>query len=101
MGEHIQAALGDKLGGEGDLPRFRVGLLQHFLPPVGEQGHTDFALPVEIVLIDIGGTAVDDGFVAGAHASRAHLLLQNAGDNLRLHGNGVFIVSVTAAQVKG
>ena len=101
VGEHIQAALGDQLGGEGNLPRLRVGLLQHFLPPVGEQGHTDFALPVEIVLIDIGGTAVNDGFVAGAHAPRAHLLLQNAGDDLRLHGNGVFVVGVAAGKIKG
>ena len=101
MGKHIQTALGDELGGQGDLPSLRVYLLEHLIPPVGKQGGGGLAPAVKVVMVDIGGTAVNDGFMAACHPARAHLLLQNGGDQLGLDCDGTFPVLVAVAHLQG
>ena len=61
--EHVQAALRNKLGGEGDFPRFGVWLLQDFGAPVGQKRHRQRTFYMEIVLVDTGCASVDDGFL--------------------------------------
>ena len=75
MGKDIQAALGNKLGGQGDFAGLRVYLFQYLVAPVGQERHRGLATAMEIVLIDIGGTAVNDGFMAAVDPSHTHLLL--------------------------
>ena len=50
VGEHVQAALGDQLCGQGDLPGLRVHLPDHFVPPVRQQGHGGFPPAAEVSL---------------------------------------------------
>lgn len=90
MGEHVQAALGDQLSRQGDLPGLRLRLTEDFLSPIGQQRHR--GLPFQIGLVDVGGAAVNDGLVAAADCSRGHLLLQNAGDQRRLLRDGIFVL---------
>ena len=51
--------------------------------------------------VDVGGAAVNDGFVAAMHHPHPHLLLQDAGNHLRFHGNGVFPIAITIRDVQG
>ena len=94
-------ALGDQLGGQGNFPRFRVRLTHDLIPPVGQERHRSPAPVVEIVLVHVGGTAVNDGFMTAGQAAHSHLLFQNAGDDLGLHGNGVFPVPVVLRHFQG
>ena len=63
VGEHIQAALGDQLRHQRNLPGLRVRLPQDLPAPVRQEGHGGLAPAAEIGLIDVGGTAVYDGLV--------------------------------------
>ena len=101
VGEHVQAALGDQLGGQGDLPGLRVHLPHDLVSPVRQQRHGGLPPAAEIGLVDVGGTAVNDGLVASGEPPHAHLLLQNAGDDFGLHGNGVLPVPVVLRHFQG
>ena len=101
MGEHVQAALGDQLGGQGNFAGLRVSLPHDLVAPVCQKGHGGFAPAAEIVLVHVGGTAVDDGFMAAGQAAHPHLLLQNAGDQFGFHGNGVFPVHIVQRDFQG
>ena len=51
--------------------------------------------------IDIGGTPVNDGFVAACYPARPHLLLQNGGNQFRLDCDRTFPILVAVAHLQG
>lgn len=90
MGKHIQAALNEQLGGQGQLLRLPLRLGLDFPPPVGQKGLGCLAAALDEVVVDGGGTAVNDGFLVGPKLSRSHLLLTDGHKQLGLHRHRVF-----------
>ena len=94
MGEHIQAALHKQLRRKGQLLGLPFRLPLDIVAPVGQGGLPGFAAAFDKVTVDVGGAAVNDGFMEGPQLARPHLLLANAHHQLGFHGDWVFTGAV-------
>lgn len=63
MRKYIQAALGDQLGGERDLPRFGIDLPHDLVSPVRQERRGPPSAAFEVGPVNIGRAAVDDGLM--------------------------------------
>ena len=100
VGKHIETALHEQLRRKGQLLRFTLRLSLYLVAPVRERRQPPFAAVFDEVVIDIGGAAVNDGFMERPKLSDAHLLLANAHHQFRLHGHWVFPGTVAAVDLQ-
>ena len=100
VGEHIQAALHKQLGGQGQFLRLPFRLALQLVSPVGQDGLPGLAAAGDQLMVDIGGTAVNDRLMEGPQLARAHLLLANAHKQLGLHRHGVFAGAVAPGDLQ-
>ena len=73
MGKCVKAAAGEKLQRQRKVFRLTLRLLQHFLPEPAQSRHVAAAL---VILVNCGGTAVDDRFLLCADALFVKLFKQ-------------------------
>ena len=100
MGKHIETALHEQLRRKGQLLRFTLWLPLDLVAPVWESWNPAFAAALDEIVIDIGGAAVNNGFMERPKLSDAHLLLANAHHQLRFHGNRVLTGSVAPVNIQ-
>ena len=93
MGKDVERTLHDDFRRQRNLLRGFLRLLQHVLPPVGQQGRGAAAAVFQVRPQNIGGAAVYDGFLRAAQRPRAHLLLND-------HGDGILAVAIAVPHIQ-
>ena len=99
MCKHIEAAGGEQLNSKRNILCRRLLLLQQIFVELFEcRGRT--GVVADIVAVDIGNAAVDNGLFPCAQLSGSDQLLTQGHDKLGFQYNGVFTLAVTAIERK-
>ena len=100
VGEHIQAALHEQLRCKGQFLCFTLRLPLDLVAPIRESRNPAFAAALDEIVIDIGGTTVNDRLMERPQLSDTHLLLANAHHQFGLHSHRVLPGSIAPVNIQ-
>ena len=101
LGKGVEAALGEQFYRQGHVPRLRLGLAEQFGVEVLEGRRFPLVAALDVAVVDIGGAAVDDGFLFGGQQPVPHELLTQGQQELGLQHDRIFSVPVALLHVHG
>lgn len=101
FGKGVQAALREQFDGQRHISGLRLVLPEQFRVEITESGRAALIPAPDVVPVDLGGAAVDDGFLLGGQAPLAHELLTQGQEELGFQYHRVLSVPVALLHVHG
>ena len=101
LGEGVEAALGKQLDGQCYIRGLFLRLAEQLRVEVLQGRGLSLIAAADIVPVDLGGAAVDDGFLPGRQLSRSDELLAEGQQKLGFQHHGIFPVPVALLHVHG
>ena len=99
VGEHVQAAGGEQLQCQRNFMGNRLLLPHKVVIEVFQRGRVALVF-ADVLAVDVGGAAVDDGFLLCANLARAHELFTQRHDELAFQHQWIAPVAVLLGDVQ-